>query len=181
MRRLCAVVIVAGMTAGCAPWKVVHQAKPNPLANQREFAVAPVDFSRLGDPAHIGQLCVEPSLPKDCLAVLEEEFLHALKVGEELKFEAPDRTSAPFVVRAQVLTLDPGVMSATEKRSSQVVMVVRVEHQDGRVLDEIQLKTGMKPSAVEPAPGFRVWMDGGILGERLRTYLYRRAEVSGAQ
>lgn len=180
MRRLCTVVLLVGMTSGCAPWRVVRQARPNPFANQREFAVAPVDFSRLDDGAQVGPLCVEPANPKDCREILAEEFVGALRAVQGLEIAALDQTSAPFVIHAQVLELDPGVLSAAERRSSRVVMQVRIEHRDGRVLDELRLAAGMKPSAVEPAPGFRVWMDGGALGEHLRRYLRRRAEVPDA-
>lgn len=182
MRRFGTVVLLVGIMSGCAPWKIIHQAKPNPFADQREFAVAPVDFSRLDDGAQVGPRCVEPTRPKDdCREILAREFVGALTAVQGLEIEALDRSSAPFVIRAQVLALDPGMLSAKEKRSSRVVMHVRIEHQDGRLLDELRLKTGMKPTPIEPAPGFRVWMDGGVLGEHLRTYLRRRAAVPGAE
>lgn len=181
MRRLCTFVLLVGIMSGCAPWKIVHQAKPNPFAHQREFAVAPVDFSRLDNGAQVGPLCGEPTNPKDdCREILAQEFVGALTAVQGLEIKKLDQTSAPFVIRAQVLTLDPGMLSAKEKRSSQVVMHVRIERQDGGLLDELRLKTGMKPTPIEPTPGFRVWMDGGTLGEHLRTYLRRRAEVPGA-
>jgi hypothetical protein len=142
--------------------------------------VAPVDFSRLDDGAQVGPRCVEPTRPKDdCREILAREFVGALTAVQGLEIEALDRSSAPFVIRAQVLALDPGMLSAKEKRSSRVVMHVRIEHQDGRLLDELRLKTGMKPTPIEPAPGFRVWMDGGVLGEHLRTYLRRRGSGPG--
>lgn len=180
MRRLCAVLLVVGMMSGCSPWKVVRQARPNPLANQREFAVAPGDFSRIDNRAQIAPVCIEPKVPKDCFEALEDEFLDALKVGETLEITPLDTTSAPFVIRTQVLKFDPGEMSAKAKRSSRAVMLVRIEHRDGRVIDEVRLTTGTKPVAAEPAPGPRVWLDGAVLGEKLRSYLLKRAELANS-
>lgn len=68
---------------------------------------------------------VAPPSTGDTGEVLAQEFMGTLTAAEGLEVKRFDQTSAPFVIRAQVLTLDPGVLSAQLGRPGPAEALLR--------------------------------------------------------
>jgi len=166
---------------GCGPRWIVHtQAAPDPFLNQKAFAVLPVDFTGL----QIGEKSEQEYLAgknpdqqesfKADKAALNGEYLrelsdHADKIGVRV-VPATGPDSAPFLIKPYVAWIEPGYYAVVSARPSEVRMLVRITSPDGRVLDEIAVKSNSSGYA----SGQRLRNDGNALGRITAAYLKTR-------
>ena len=152
MRRfwLLAVVLLGIFAMGCAPpWTVIKQAEPNPFVGKREFAVLPVEYEGL----RVGEKTEEEykaSKEDKTVGRFEEDKEKvATTFVANLQAEAQDEdiTVTPaagevtgYVVRPLVKFMEPGFFAAVVSKPSKIVMRVRLEDKDGKVLDEIEIE-----------------------------------------
>jgi hypothetical protein len=180
---LSAIVVTAASTAlaGCGPSWLIHlQATPDPFVNQKAFAVLPIDYAGLtiGDkpePEYLaGKTPDQQESFKTDKAALNEEFLrelsqHADEQGVHV-VPATGPDSAPFLIHPSVAWLEPGYYVGVASRPSEVRMLVRITTPDGKVLDEIAIKSNSRGFA----SGTRLRNDGNVLGRIAAAYLKTR-------
>jgi hypothetical protein len=144
---------------------VVDQAAPDPFVGQRSFGVLRLDYgaAREGGDTHA-----------DDREVLQDGFSMALRRkarASGIRVATADGAGdAPFVIRARVVTFDPGA----EGSGSHVKLDVSIVDGSDHVLDELVLTHG-----TDGRSG-RVRADGIALGEVLGAYLKERVgKVTG--
>ncbi|AUX20096.1 hypothetical protein SOCEGT47_005590 [Sorangium cellulosum] len=151
-RRSFVAAALLGLAAltGCAPrWRVVTQASPDTFVNQRYFAVLPVDYTglRVGDQPEAVYLSDQDRDEQQSFltdkVTIDEEFAKALieRAREEGIEVAPadGPTSAPFLIRPYIASLEPGYYAVVSSKPSRLILTLRITTPDGKVLDEIQL------------------------------------------
>ncbi|EYF06390.1 hypothetical protein [Chondromyces apiculatus] len=187
-------VMLAALLTGCGPqWQVVRQAAPNPLANQRTFAVLPINFAGLtvGEMAEADYLARKDpeqreSFEADKRAV-NEEFTTALVEGASdgginvVLAKGPG--SAPFEIRPMITFIEPGFYVGLVSKPSEVRMTLLITMPDGRIIDEILMVHGTDSArsgfsiggiSLNPSSGGRLRKDGEKLGEIVAEYLRER-------
>lgn len=177
--------------AGCGrsyPWRVVQQANPNPLLGQKQFAVAPIDFSGLtvGEKSEEAYLSGKEENDKkgwlEAKAGLQEEFNKSVRVGGNdagLQLVLGE-SGAPFIVKPKVDFIEPGFYAYVAAKPSQVKMTVKIVAQDGSVQDEFLVENETGASLGDASTAARLREDGEGLGEKVARYLSVRV-VPGAQ
>jgi hypothetical protein len=170
---------------GCgAPWKIVKQADPNPLVNQRAFTMLAADYTRM---LAAGGMSREPRP--------EADFVRGLKDDEKSDFEDNKRTfadvfasalanhsgglqfqeSADFTLKPIVTIFDGGVQAFIVTRASTVEMRLQILARDGSLVDEITVKSSTNPNLKERARSYaRINNDAMQLGRLAGRYLIER-------
>ena len=151
MKRLwlLAVVLLGMLGVGCAPpWTVIKQAEPNPFIGKNDFVVLPVEYEGL----MVGTKTEEEYLAekKDKKVELFErdkgdvEDLFTTNLQAEAKDDGITVKSGGevtgYAIRPLVKMMEPGFFAAVVSKPSQIIMRVRIEDKDGKVLDEIEIE-----------------------------------------
>lgn len=169
---------------GCAhqQWQVVSQANPNPLLGQKQFAVAPLDFSKLtvGEKTEEGYLSEKNAEDKagwaEAKAGLQEEFNKSVRVkGTESGLQLSlGETGAPFIIKPKVDFIEPGFYALVAAKPSQVKMTISIVAPDGSTKDEILVENATGASMGNASAATRLREDGEALGEYVAKYLSSR-------
>jgi hypothetical protein len=176
-----AALSAAPLLAGCGPAWIVHsQAAPDPFLGQKSFAVLPIDYAGLQVGAKSEQDYLSGKTPdqqesfRNDKEALNGEFLHTLQEhSEQLGIQVVPATgpqSAPFLIKPSVQWIEPGYNVVVSSHPSEVQMVVRITTPDGKVLDEV----GMRSKSTDYASGSRLRTDGAHLGKIMAAYLQSR-------
>jgi hypothetical protein len=177
----CTLAAASSLLAGCGPNWIIHsQAAPDPFLNQKAFAVLPIDFAglQIGDKSEAEYLSGKTADQQVSFntdkAALNAEYLRELaQVADEAGIRVVPATgpdSAPFLIHPFVGWIEPGYNVVVRSMPSEVRMLVRITAPDGRVLDEIALKS----NSSDYASGSRLRRDGGHLGKTTAEYLKTR-------
>lgn len=188
-RRLflgCAIVAVTGC-GGTIPWRVVSQANPNPLMGQKQFVVAPVDFSKLTVGAKPEAQYLSEKSPEDrkgwedAKAAFQEEFDKAIRAtGTQAGLNISlGETGAPFVIRPKVDYIEPGYYAYVSSSSSGVKVTMKITSADGKDVDEVLLEHHTSASMGSASVQSRVRGDGEGMGAQAAQYVAQRTGSKG--
>jgi hypothetical protein len=189
------VVLFALALIGCGPpWVVVMQTTPNSLVNAPRFSVLPIDFTGL-------EIGGESLFTDDVDSVPESVFLSEKSPETQQSFAADKAAinenftkllmsrvqaagvevvlgmgpaDAPFQIRPSIKWLRPGVFAVVYRSHSEVRMTLRITTPDGRVLDEITMKSRTPTSLANASSGDRLRTDAGWLGLNAANYVRSR-------
>jgi len=180
-------LLLAGATlAGCVPhWRVVSESIEDPMAGQRHFALAPIDFTglRIGTHTEEEYLAGKDSGQQASFAqdkeAMNAEFAQALE-AKALEMgvvivRATGPADAPFLIRPSVSFIEPGFYAVVVAAPSQVDMNLKITGPDGRLFDEILLTHRTAGNLdITASSGGRLRKDGTGLGVWVAEYLKHR-------
>lgn len=143
-------ILLIPMLIGCGhPWKAVIQARPNPFVGRTQYAVLPVSYDNLmvGETPERIYLAEKDNEKRASWeadkASINELYTNALVAAAAdaglSVVRATGPTSAPFLIRAQILMMEPGFYAAIVNKDSEIRMVVQITDPRGAVYDEIQI------------------------------------------
>jgi len=184
-RLLMLSVMLLGLwLSGCGPqWRVITQASPNPFLGKREFVVLPATYNglRVGDKSEAEYLSAKKDKSVDSFqedkAAMADRFMAVLrerasKHGLRL---ATGGEVTTFVIKANVISMEPGFYTYFVNKPSTVIMRIRIENKDGKLLDEVEIQHSTGASMVMAASGSRYRSDADGLGRITADYLSARA------
>jgi hypothetical protein len=190
---LAIVAAAAGSTSGCgSQLAVLRQTLPNPLAGQRAFVLAPIEFDAMVVGFVPEGAWLAARSPTQCESwevdkvAMSNRFAAALaRRAEPLALlPAVQRESLAggesqlYVVRPRVTIIEPGrFFGGFNDRDTEVQMRVEVLDPWGRVVDEVALRTTVHATAVNASIGGRVRAAGARLGVLVADYLRARASL----
>jgi hypothetical protein len=181
-----ALVAVTGC-GGTIPWRVVSQANPNPLLGQKQFVVAPVDFSKLTVGAKPEAQYLSEKSPEDrqgweqAKAAFQEEFDKAIRAsGTAAGLNIGlGESGAPFVIRPKVDYIEPGYYAYVSSGSSGVKVSMKITSADGKDVDEVLLEHHTAASMGNASVQSRVRGDGEGMGNQAAEYVAQRVGSKG--
>ncbi len=175
-------VTVVGCGSGIVPWRVLSQANPNPVQGQKEFVVAPVDFSTLTVGSKSEAEYLSKKTPEDragwehAKAAFQEEFGKAIRAGGTqagLNITLGG-TPAPFVIRPKVDYIEPGYYAYVSSSASGVKVTMKITTADGKDVDEVLLEHHTSASMGSASVESRVRADGEGMGAQAAQYIAQR-------
>ncbi len=183
--RLFAFLMFALLLVGCGPrWRVISQAQPNPLAGKTEFVVMPIDYTGL----HVGDKTEEEyiSEKKDKTAErfaqdkvdMNDIFIGNLTAsaksgGVKVRPAAGEVTT--YVIKPHIGFMEPGFYAVVASAPSHVVLKLKIEDKDGKVIDEVEIEHKTSPSNWgNVAAGSRYRQDAEVIGDIAGQYLLSR-------
>lgn len=185
-RLLMMTCMVLGLwLVGCGPrWRVISQAEPNPFVGEKNFVIMPVDFSGL----KVGSKTEEEYLSekkdktvesfeqdKIDMATNIEENLKKVAKGGGISVKEADGEVDTFIIKPHVGFMEPGFYAVIASAPSHVILTIRIETKDGKLLDEVEMESRTNPSNFGlVAAGSRYRNDGDILGQIAGQYLRHR-------
>jgi len=182
--------LLTGCGGGGPLWRVVSQANPNPLLGQKQFAVAPLDFSAVTVGAKTeAEYLASKTEEKDraawaeSKAALQEEFNKGIRVGGNaagLQVSLGE-SGAPFIIRAKVDLIEPGYYAYVASKASQVKLTVKIVSADGKEVDEVLLEHYTGASMGNASVASRMRSDGDALGGNTAQYVSQRVAPKAAQ
>ncbi|MEI9949958.1 MAG: hypothetical protein WDO74_13500 [Pseudomonadota bacterium] len=186
LRRSLMALALFFLLTGCGGgplWRVVSQANPNPLLGQKQFAVAPLDFSAVtvGAKTEADYLASKTD-EKDKAAwaeakvALQEEFNKGIRVaGNQAGLQLIlGESGAPFIIKAKVDFIEPGYYAYVSSKASQVKMTVKIVSADGKEIDELLVEHYTSGSMGDASVASRLRSDGEALGTNTAQYLSQR-------
>jgi hypothetical protein len=171
-------VVLASSCASGKGWGDLDVVGPSSLAEtslgpEAVVVVRPIDFSGVSGPGVDPYGCEWPGDPLEpCSHKLEDNFHSVLQANDKPVIVAPTHEPGDLVITPRVVLLDPG--GGAENRPSAVRMRVEIVDRAGRRLETLEISSHEPISDVNRAPGFRVWLDGDRLAEKLREHLADR-------
>lgn len=190
LRRASSLLVLAFslLLIGCgSPWISIKTATPNPFANQRGFAVAPVQWEGLvvGHKDEVDYLSEKDAEQQaswdEDKGALNDMFTNTLMSSAEEEglavVLATAPTSAPYFVRGRVTFIEPGVFTGVFNLATVVKMQILFTDPSGAVLDEIRIESTVGASLFNPSSGGRIRAAAEELGKRTAQYL--RFRVTG--
>lgn len=143
-------ILLAFVLIGCGhPWKSVIQARPNPFVGRNQYAVLPLSYENLmvgetPERIYLGEKDSEKRASWEAdKASINELYTNALiAVAGDAGLSVVRATgpmSAPFLIRTQVLMMEPGFYAAIVNKDAEMHLVVQITDQKGAVYDEIQI------------------------------------------
>lgn len=161
---------------------VVRQAYPNPFRGQARFGVLPLSFEGLvvnerSETEWIRDRNVEAWLADK--AAMNEAFAlelmnEATRAGVAAAPVAPDANLGLPLVRAHVVSIEPGVYAGFFAKGSKTKLDLELVGPGGRSLDLVSLESVTEASVVMASIGARLRNDAGILGQQAGRYLGQR-------
>lgn len=182
-----ALVAVVGCGAGGVPWRVLSQANPNPVLGQKQFVVAPVDFSTLTVGAKPEAEYLSKKTPEErqgwehAKAAFQEEFDKAIRAAGTqagLSITLGD-SGAPFVIRPKVDYIEPGYYAYVSSSASGVKVTMKITSADGKDVDEVLLEHHTSASMGNASVEKRVRGDGEGMGTQAAQYIATRVAPKG--
>ncbi len=143
-------MILMPMLIGCGhPWKSVIQARPNPFVGRNQYAVLPISYDNLMVGETPERIYLESKdaekrasweADKASINELYTNALIAAAADAGLSVvRATGPAAAPFLIRTQILMMEPGFYAAIVNKDSEMHLVVQITDQRGAVYDEIQI------------------------------------------
>ncbi|HET7544451.1 MAG TPA: hypothetical protein VFK05_31485 [Polyangiaceae bacterium] len=183
----CALVAAIGCGAGTVPWRVMSQANPNPVVGQKQFVVAPVDFSTLTVGAKSEAEYLSKKSPEDrqgwehAKAAFQEEFDKAIRAsgtqaGLNITLGA---SGAPFVIKPKVDYIEPGYYAYVSSSASGVKVTMKIVTAEGKDVDEVLLEHHTSASMGSASVESRVRADGEGMGAQAAQYIAQRVAPKG--
>jgi hypothetical protein len=182
----CVLLAVTGCGGGI-PWRVLSQANPNPLLGQKQFVVAPIDFSNLTVGAKPEAQYLAEKSPEDrqgweqSKAAFQEEFDKAIRAtGTQAGLNITlGETGAPFVIKPKVDNIEPGYYAYVSGGASGVKVTMTITSADGKNVDEILLEHHTSASMSTASVQSRVRRDGENMGDQAAQYVAQRVAPKG--
>ncbi|NUP10376.1 MAG: hypothetical protein HOW73_30365 [Polyangiaceae bacterium] len=182
---LFAAVFFALFAAGCAPpWTVIKQAEPNPFAGKKEFVVLPIDYEGLmvGNKTEAEYLGEKKDKTVDRFEQDKVDMndlfttnLQAVAKDEGIDVDVAAGEVKTFVIKPHIGFMEPGFYAVVASAPSEVVLRLKIEDKDGKVLDEIEIKHQTPPSNWgNVAAGSRYRQDAEWIGRVAGRYLTTR-------
>lgn len=187
---LLAVMFLGLFVVGCAPpWTVIKQAEPNPFVGKTEFVVMPVDYTglRVGSKTEEEYLSEKKDKTVDSFQQdkvdMNELFttnLRAVATDNGIDVDVAAGEVTTYVIKPHVGFMEPGFYAVIASAPSEVVMRLKIEDKDGKVLDEIEIVHQTSPSNWgNVAAGSRYREDAEWIGRVAGQYVAHR--VSGEE
>ncbi|MFO0549945.1 MAG: hypothetical protein U0271_16240 [Polyangiaceae bacterium] len=185
MKRLSLMVFVfAALTLmGCGPkWKIVSQAEPNPLVGQTDFVVQPIDYTDLLVGKKTEQEYLSGKKDKSVesfegdKAGMNDKFADSVQAAGKrggLNVSEGTGDANGFVLRPHITFLEPGYNAVISKAPSKVVLVLRIENKDGKLVDEVEFK---EQTSAGLATGTRYRDCAQMLGKQVIEYIKKRVK-----
>lgn len=195
LKRLALLTLTAFclFVVGCAPpWTVIKQAEPNPFTGKKEFVVMPVDYSglKIGEKTEEEYLGAKEekaeekgkeSKTRESLQTDKEEVSNRFQ-DHLKKVSAKDGISVnlatgevtTFVIKPHIGFMEPGFYAYVASRPSEIVMTLKIEDKDGKLLDEIEIKHRTEASMINAAAGTRYRKSGDAIGDIVGEYIRLR-------
>lgn len=187
---LMAVMVLGMWITGCGPkWVVITQASPNPFLGKKEFVVLPVDYSglKVGKKTEEEYLSEKKDKTVDSFqndkADMADKFQASLRSEARrsgISVEPGAGEVSTFVIKPHIGFMEPGFYAVIVSKPSQVIMRLKIESKDGKLLDEVEFQHQTPPSNWgNVAAGSRYRVDAEQIGRLVGMYL--RMRVSGVQ
>lgn len=177
--------LLLGCLGGCGyPWVVVRQAEPNPLFGKKEFVVLPIDFTdlRVGSKTEEEYLAEKKDKTVDSFLAdkdaMNEFFVAALKdsaASDGVSVREAAGEIDTYVLKPHIGQIEPGFYAFVVSSPSEVVMQLRIETKDGKLVDEIELRHSTSArNFATIAAGSRYRSDAEWIGDVAGQYLAYR-------
>src|SRR6478609_8927359 len=177
-----ALFAVVGCGPAAVPWRVLSQANPNPVLGQKQFVVAPVDFSTLTVGSKSEAEYLSKKKPEDVAgwehakAAFQEEFDKAIRAtGTSAGLSITvGESGAPFIIKPKVDYIEPGFYAYVSSSASGVKVTMKIVSADGKEVDEILLEHHTSASMGKASVESRVRHDGEGMGTQAAQYIATR-------
>jgi hypothetical protein len=185
-RRALALFVLFALTLlGCEPtWHVVRKAQPYPYPRNPRFAVMGVEFRgvEIGEKSEAEYRSGKDrkqneSFTEDQRALSDEYATGLIQRARDIGIDVTPGVGdagAQFIIRPQVLSIEPGFYAGIVGRSSRVEMVFRILLPNGQLVDEVIIEHGTGAGMLTAASGQRLRSDGRGLGALTAEYLRHR-------
>lgn len=175
------VMLLGLWLGGCGPrWRVISQASPNPFVGKKEFVVLPVEYKdlRIGKKSEEEYLSEKKDKSVDSFqedkAAMADRFLAVLRdKAAGITLETGGEVKS-YVIRPNIAFMEPGFYTYFVNRPSKVVMRLKIQDKDGKLLDEIEIEHSTGASMVMAASGSRYRSDAEAIGDIAAEYLRKR-------
>jgi len=175
------VLVSLSLVAGCGPrWAILAQSVPSPLTGARNFYIEPIHY----DPPLIGgkserEYLADKSAEQrdswmtDKTETAEHYSAALMGASPELLFPTQPAPGV-FIVRPIVSFIEPGFYGGIVALATNVQMRVQILASDGRMVDEIAVRSLIGASMIYPASGTRLRLAGDDLGRVTAEYIKQR-------
>lgn len=168
--------------SGCAyPWTVVRQAEPNPFLGKKDFVVMPIDYTdlRVGSKTEEEYLSEKKDKTVDSFLAdkdaMNDIFIGTLKdsaASEGVTVREAAGEIDTYVIKPHIGRIEPGFYAFVASKPSEVIMRLRIENKDGKLLDEIELRHQTSAqNFANVAAGSRYRTDAEWIGQIAGQYL----------
>ena len=183
-RGVFAIGCALAISACAAPYEMIRAAQPNPLLGARTFSLEPLHF----DAMIVGEMPVAQYLaakkPEQQQSFLTDEqamngALAAGVIQRAGRLEivlGPPPNAAVFIIRPIVVHYEPGYYGYVASRPTEGELRVQVLTPDGRLVDELAMRSTIYASLANPSSGDRMREAGDNLGWRISDYLHHRTQ-----
>ncbi|WP_437333187.1 hypothetical protein [Sorangium sp. So ce394] len=176
---------LAPLLVACGhPWKTTRQAVPNPFYGKGRFAVVPMAFlgTTVGDISEADWMADKDAEQRQSWqedkSAINEQFTEALMAEtaseDAVVVRAVSAGDAPFFIRANVTSYEPGIFTGVFNRPTVIKATVQLTDPAGTVLDEVLLETAAPASLFNPSSGGRARQAAKELGKLTGMYVLHR-------
>ena len=182
---LVGVALALSMVAGCqSPWDVIQSADPNPLRNEKQFGLRPVEMKGLMVDDRTEENFKATKSPEQIRnwegdkTAINELFARGLteEAGKAGIVVSPESTnSTNFTIEPTVILVDNGYYRIPAWSAiSRIKMRVIIAGPDGKAVDEIVIQGSEEFEIITAASGTRLRNIAERLGRKCGKYLQKR-------
>ncbi len=153
------IMLLSWSSVGCARWKVVKSAAPNPFIGHKQFKVEPVDFSEV-----VAAKNGAPKFEKDKLAFSKVYATSLREEADGYQWSTEDNADT-VTIRSKAMSLDGGISLGITSTNATAHMIVQLV-KGGEVLDEISVKA--KASQEDKVKVFGISTGGYTAAARIK-------------